>query len=127
MTFLVDDTRIKQIVELISPAALLELLPISPTVEKLVYSSRQIIREIIRGNDCRLLVVAGPCSIHDPLAAIEYASKLRDWQRKFEKELFIVMRVYFEKPRTTVGWKGLINDPHIDDSFDIHQGLKIAS
>lgn len=126
MSYSIDDTRVKQITELISPADLLRLLPISSAVEKLVYSSRQTIREIIKGNDPRLLVVVGPCSIHDPLAAIEYAGILKTWQVKFEKELFIVMRVYFEKPRTTVGWKGLINDPHLDDSFDIHQGLKIA-
>lgn len=126
MSYSIDDTRVKQIIELISPADLLKLLPISPAVEKLVYSSRQIIRGIIKGQDPRLLVVVGPCSIHDPLAAIEYAGVLKTWQEKFKRELFIVMRVYFEKPRTTVGWKGLINDPHLDDSYDIHQGLKIA-
>jgi 3-deoxy-7-phosphoheptulonate synthase len=126
MSYSIDDTRVKQIVELISPADLLRLVPISPAVEKLVYSSRQTIREIIKGNDPRLLVVVGPCSIHDPVAAVDYASILKSWQEKFKNELFIVMRVYFEKPRTTVGWKGLINDPLLDDSFDIHQGLKIA-
>jgi len=126
MNYSIDDTRVKEIVELISPVELLKLVPISASVEKLVYSSRQMTRELIKGSNPRLLVVVGPCSIHDPIAAVEYAKILKEWQKKFEKELFIVMRVYFEKPRTTVGWKGLINDPYLDDSYDIHEGLKIA-
>jgi 3-deoxy-7-phosphoheptulonate synthase len=121
-----DDTRIKGIVELPPPKELIKQFPLSEKVEELVCSSRKVIRDIIKGSDKRLLVVVGPCSIHDPIAAVEYAKALKVWQKNFSEKLFIVMRVYFEKPRTTVGWKGLINDPHLDDSYDIHEGLRIA-
>jgi len=126
MNKLVDDTRIKQIVELVSPEKLIQSIPLSESVADLVYASRQSIKKILEGSDSRLLVVVGPCSIHDPKAALEYARELKKWQNRFSKQLFVVMRVYFEKPRTTVGWKGLINDPKLDDSFEINRGLEIA-
>ena len=92
-------------------------LPVTPQVANLVYKTRHEISDLVHGRDNRLLVIIGPCSIHDTKAAVEYAQKLLTLRKKYEKELLIVMRVYFEKPRTTVGWKGLINDPHLDGTF----------
>ena len=112
--------------ELISPATLIEELPVSDTNAKTVYNARQTIHNILKGDDRRLLVVTGPCSIHDPEAARDYASRLRKVADKLADDLFIVMRVYFEKPRTTVGWKGLINDPDLNDTFNINKGLRLA-
>ncbi len=121
-----DDLRITGIRPLISPAVLSYYLPITEAASELVATSREQTDAILRGEDDRLLVVVGPCSIHDPEAAIEYAEKLRDLAQEVQKDLLVIMRVYFEKPRTTVGWKGLINDPGLDDSFDINQGLRVA-
>ena len=121
-----DDIKIKEVKELLPPIAHLYELPISETAAELVHDTRQEISRLVHGEDKRLLVIIGPCSIHDPKAALEYAERLLPLRKKYEKELLIVMRVYFEKPRTTVGWKGLINDPHLDGSFDINFGLRQA-
>jgi 3-deoxy-7-phosphoheptulonate synthase len=121
-----DDVRIGKLDPLISPAVLSYYLPISEKASEVVSAARQGCEDIMKGADDRLLVVVGPCSIHDTKAAIEYAHKLKPLADKYKSDLQIVMRVYFEKPRTTVGWKGLINDPHLDGSFDINRGLRIA-
>ncbi|XXQ68317.1 3-deoxy-7-phosphoheptulonate synthase AroG [Neisseriaceae bacterium B1] len=121
-----DDVRINAVTELLPPIAHLYELPISDAAAELVVKTRAEIADLVYGKDNRLLVIIGPCSIHDPKAALEYAQKLLPLRQKYEKELLIVMRVYFEKPRTTVGWKGLINDPHLDGSFDINFGLRQA-
>jgi 3-deoxy-7-phosphoheptulonate synthase len=122
-----DDERIDRIVPIPPPEHLIRFFPIQGTpVEHLVAETRRNIREILRGTSDRLLVIIGPCSIHDPQAAVEYATRLAAERRKHASELEIVMRVYFEKPRTTVGWKGLINDPYLDGSFRINEGLRIA-
>ena len=121
-----DDVRINAIHELLPPLAHLYELPISDAATELVVQTRQEIADLVHGKDNRLLVIIGPCSIHDPKAAIEYAQRLLSLRQKYAKELLIVMRVYFEKPRTTVGWKGLINDPHLNGTFDINFGLRQA-
>ncbi|MBZ7657445.1 3-deoxy-7-phosphoheptulonate synthase AroG [Klebsiella oxytoca] len=112
--------------ELLPPVALLEKFPATENAANTVAHARKAIHQILKGNDDRLLVVIGPCSIHDPAAAKEYAERLLKLREELKGELEIVMRVYFEKPRTTVGWKGLINDPHMDNSFRINDGLRIA-
>ncbi len=101
-------------------------LPLTEQASELVANARSQADAILRGEDDRLLAVVGPCSIHDPEAALEYAAKLKEVAKQIEKDVFVIMRVYFEKPRTTVGWKGLINDPALDDSFDINRGLRVA-
>jgi 3-deoxy-7-phosphoheptulonate synthase len=122
-----DDQRIKDVTPLPPPEHLIRFFPIAGTpVETLVGGTRDAIRRILNGQDDRLLVVMGPCSIHDPLAAIEYAKRLKAERSRHADTLEVVMRVYFEKPRTTVGWKGLINDPYLDESYRIHEGLRIA-
>jgi 3-deoxy-7-phosphoheptulonate synthase len=122
-----DDQRIQEVTPLPPPEHLIRFFPIAATpVEALISSTREAVRHILNGQDDRLLVVVGPCSIHDPAAALEYARKLMAERERFAGTLEIVMRVYFEKPRTTVGWKGLINDPYLDESFRIHEGLRIA-
>ena len=122
-----DDQRIKDITMLPPPEHLIRFFPIRGTaVERLIASTRKAIRNIIAGKDDRLLVVIGPCSIHDPDAAIDYARRLKPLRDRYADTLEIVMRVYFEKPRTTVGWKGLINDPYLDESYRIDEGLRIA-
>ncbi|MEJ8674394.1 3-deoxy-7-phosphoheptulonate synthase AroG [Chromobacterium amazonense] len=121
-----DDVRIREIKELLPPIAHLYELPISESASELIYNTRRDIAALLRGEDDRLLVVIGPCSIHDTDAAIEYAQKLAPLRQALAGELVVVMRVYFEKPRTTVGWKGLINDPHLNESYDINAGLRIA-
>ena len=121
-----DDLRVKQIDELLPPIAHLYELPISEQASELVAQTRQQIANILHGKDNRLLVIIGPCSIHDPQAALEYAQRLLPLRQKYAKELLIVMRAYFEKPRTTVGWKGLINDPHLNGTHDINFGLRQA-
>jgi 3-deoxy-7-phosphoheptulonate synthase len=121
-----DDLRISGINPLISPAVLAYYLPINEAAAELVHSARSQADAILNRQDDRLLAIVGPCSIHDPEAALEYAEKLKKEMIRFEKDLCIIMRVYFEKPRTTVGWKGLINDPKLDDSFDINHGLRVA-
>ncbi len=122
-----DDERIKDITVLPPPEHLIRFFPIKDTpVESLISKERTAIRNIIHGKDDRLLVIIGPCSIHDPAAAIEYARRLAAQRAQYADTLDIVMRVYFEKPRTTVGWKGLINDPYLNDSYRIDEGLRIA-
>jgi len=122
-----DDERIKDITVLPPPEHLIRFFPIQGTaVEKLVSTTRHAIHDIMAGKDDRLLVVIGPCSIHDPAAALDYARRLKEQREKYKDTLEIVMRVYFEKPRTTVGWKGLINDPYLDESFRIDEGLRMA-
>lgn len=121
-----DDIRIDEIRQLLPPSLLLSELPILDSSAQLINSTRSDIDNVLNGLSDKLLVVVGPCSIHDQKAAIEYADHVRKWISKYSNDLLIVMRVYFEKPRTTVGWKGLINDPSLDNSFDINNGLKIA-
>jgi 3-deoxy-7-phosphoheptulonate synthase len=122
-----DDERIKDITVLPPPEHLIRFFPIRGTpVESLIANTRGAISSIMAGKDDRLLVVIGPCSIHDPAAALEYAKRLKVQRDKYAGTLEIVMRVYFEKPRTTVGWKGLINDPYLDESFRIDEGLRVA-
>lgn len=121
-----DDLRIREIKELAPPAHAMREFPCSPDVSSLVYETRQSLHRILHGMDDRLVVVIGPCSIHDTKAALEYARKLVEQRTRLKGELEIVMRVYFEKPRTTVGWKGLINDPEMDGSFNINKGLSMA-
>ena len=122
-----DDARIKDITVLPPPEHLIRFFPIQGTaVEALISDTRRRVHDIMAGTDDRLLVVIGPCSIHDPAAALEYARQLKTQREKYADTLEIVMRVYFEKPRTTVGWKGLINDPYLDESFRIDEGLRIA-
>jgi 3-deoxy-7-phosphoheptulonate synthase len=126
-TSLTDDERIENIVPLPPPEHLIRFFPIQGTpVEQLIGETRRRVREILHGQSDRLLVVMGPCSIHDPAAAIAYAEKLALERKRHEDELEVLMRVYFEKPRTTVGWKGLINDPYLNGSFRINEGLRIA-
>jgi len=126
MNYQNDDLRIKEIKELLPPVALLEKFPATETAVKTVADTRQAIHHILQKKDDRLLVVVGPCSIHDTGAAKEYASRLLKLREELSDSLEVVMRVYFEKPRTTVGWKGLINDPHMDNSYQINDGLRIA-
>lgn len=121
-----DDTRIEQGDELLAPMQIMREHKASERALKTTYQARSHIHDILRGADDRLLVVVGPCSIHDPAAAIDYAKNLKQVADELAHDLVIVMRVYFEKPRTTVGWKGLINDPHLDESFDINEGLRLA-
>jgi 3-deoxy-7-phosphoheptulonate synthase len=121
-----DDLRIEKLRPLIPPAILIEEIPLSEAGSKLVADSRIAVRDVMDGRDDRLMVVIGPCSIHDVNAALEYAGRLKQEADRLKDDLLIVMRVYFEKPRTTVGWKGLINDPHLDGSFAINQGLRVA-
>jgi len=122
-----DDQRIDNITVLPPPEHLIRFFPISGTpTEALISKTRKKIRDIIHGKDDRLLVIIGPCSIHDPKAAMEYCQRLLSERDRFSGELEIVMRVYFEKPRTTVGWKGLINDPYLDESYRIEEGLRLA-
>ncbi len=126
MTLKTDDLRIESIKAVTPPAEILEEIPISSNAAKTVFNTRTAIQNIISGNDKRLLVIAGPCSIHDTDAALDYANRLLPLIKKHQDSLLIVMRVYFEKPRTTVGWKGLINDPDLDNSFQINKGLRLA-
>ena len=122
----IDDTRIKAVRALVSPAVLLEELPVTAAIEELVEATRDAIGAVLRGLDDRLLVVVGPCSIHDHDQAMQYARLLKPLADALAGELIVVMRVYFEKPRTTVGWKGYINDPRLDGSFRINEGLRRA-
>ena len=126
MIYKTDDLRIKEIKDLVAPQDLTKRLPITNAVAECVYHSRQVIKDILHGKDHRLLVIAGPCSVHDTKAALEYSDRLQPLIEQHKESLHIVMRVYFEKPRTTVGWKGLINDPDLDNSFHINKGLQVA-
>ena len=119
-----DDLRIQEIKELLPPDAIREEFPLTAHAAEVTYETRQDIHRILHGADDRLLVVIGPCSIHDPKAALEYGQKLKAERDRLRSDLLILMRVYFEKPRTTVGWKGLINDPRLDGSFQINEGLR---
>jgi 3-deoxy-7-phosphoheptulonate synthase len=120
------DTRITGYEPLLSPAALLDELPLSETAAGTVERTRADVRAVLDGSDDRLLVIAGPCSVHDPAAALDYAGRLAALRDKHESDLLVVMRVYFEKPRTVTGWKGLINDPDMDGGHDVHRGLRTA-
>ena len=121
-----DDVRIARLRPVLPPAILIEQLPLGEEAESFVYSARREVSAILHGLDDRLLVVVGPCSIHDVDAARAYAERLATAERRLSDALLLVMRVYFEKPRTRVGWKGLINDPHLDGSFRINEGLTLA-
>lgn len=121
-----DDVRINEVKELLPPIAILERFPASENASATVFNARNSIHNILAKNDDRLLVVIGPCSIHDPKAALEYGQRLVALREHYQDQLEIVMRVYFEKPRTTVGWKGLINDPYMDNSFQLNDGLRTA-
>jgi len=121
-----DDLRIRELKELSTPEQVMREVPRTLTATRVVMAARNAIHAILNGTDERLLVVVGPCSIHDPAAAVDYAEKLADLRERLADRLEIVMRVYFEKPRTTVGWKGLINDPDLDGSFNINKGLRMA-
>ena len=126
MVYNTDDLRVREIIELAPPAALMHEFPITDRASATVFRARQEIHRIMHRGDDRLLVIVGPCSIHDYDAAIDYAKRLQALRLKLEPDLTIVMRVYFEKPRTTVGWKGFINDPNLDESHDINKGLRMA-
>jgi len=126
MTIKTDEFRTTLIDNLVSPAELAEQIPLDDSTANFIIKSRKDIEAIIKGDDKRLLVIIGPCSIHDTDAAIDYAKKLKTFQEKYADQLLIVMRVYFEKPRTTVGWKGLISDPDLDKSFRVAKGLNLA-
>ncbi|HEU5088306.1 MAG TPA: 3-deoxy-7-phosphoheptulonate synthase [Roseiflexaceae bacterium] len=120
---LVNNLHVKSFEPLRPPRQIKLRLPLTEAVTQMVYESRRVIRSILRQEDPRLLVVIGPCSVHDPAAAIEYAERLRELHLRLRERLYIVMRVYMEKPRTTIGWRGLINDPNLDGSFDMNEGL----
>ena len=126
MNYLTDNTRIIDRQKVPAPYELINNLPLTEKISKLVYGTRNEISQILHDKDDRLLVVVGPCSIHDPKSAIEYGKKLIEENIKFKEDLLIVMRVYFEKPRTTVGWKGLINDPDLDETYKISKGVELA-
>jgi 3-deoxy-7-phosphoheptulonate synthase len=121
-----DDLRIRELKELSTPEEVMREIPRTLTATRIVMAARNAIHAILNGADDRLLVIVGPCSIHDPVAAVDYAERLAALRERLADRLEIVMRVYFEKPRTTVGWKGLINDPDLDGSFDINKGLRMA-
>ena len=126
MSYSTDNTRIIDRNKVPAPYELVNKHPINDEISKLVYGTRNEISQILHDKDDRLFVVVGPCSIHDPESAIEYAERLTEERKKFNENLLLIMRVYFEKPRTTVGWKGLINDPDINESFNIAKGVEIA-
>ena len=124
--YITDDVRVTDIRPLISPAILMQDFPASHEANEVVYHAREEFRRILKKEDDRLAVMVGPCSIHDTVAAIDYAARLAEARKKYSNELLLIMRVYFEKPRTTVGWKGLINDPFMDESFNINSGLRMS-
>lgn len=126
MVRVVDNVHVREFEPLISPRLVKEALPITDSVSQMVYEARQAIRQIIHRQDRRLLVVIGPCSIHDPRSALEYAERLATLKSELSDRMLIVMRVYLEKPRTTVGWRGLLNDPKIDGSYDMNEGVRLA-
>ncbi|HLK00713.1 MAG TPA: 3-deoxy-7-phosphoheptulonate synthase, partial [Streptosporangiaceae bacterium] len=124
--FRTSDTRIVGYEPLLAPAALLDELPLGDKAAATVERTRAEVKRVLAGEDDRLLVIAGPCSVHDPVAALDYAGRLAAQRDQHVADLLIVMRVYFEKPRTVTGWKGLINDPGMDGRHDVHRGLRIA-
>ena len=126
MKYQTDDLRILEMKEVSAPTQVFEEFPLSEQSSSCVYQARSDIQKILHAEDDRLVVVVGPCSIHDPDAGRDYAKRLLEQSNKWSKDLLIIMRVYFEKPRTTVGWKGLINDPNLDNSFEINKGLRLA-
>ena len=126
VTHQTDDLRINGLMEVVAPEQVRSEHPITEQAANTIYHTRSQIQDILNGKDDRILIIIGPCSIHDPKAARDYAQKLLQMRETLSKDLLLVMRVYFEKPRTSVGWKGLINDPNLDDSFEINQGLRIA-
>jgi len=126
MKYKTDDLRIAAMSEVVPPVQLHMDCPVTEVVSKLIFDTRMAIHNILEGRDDRVLVIIGPCSVHDPVAALEYAQHLQTIRKELSDDLLVVMRVYFEKPRTTVGWKGLINDPYLDDSYQINKGLYIA-
>lgn len=126
MSIRTDDLRIASIHQLIAPVILIDSLPVTDEAAEVVAKGRREAESILHGLDDRLLVVVGPCSIHDPKAALEYGARLKEVAARLENDLLIIMRVYFEKPRTTVGWKGLINDPDLNETYDINRGLRVA-
>ena len=121
-----DDLRIRQVRALISPAILLEEIPITDRASTTVFNARSAIAKVLDSVDPRLVVIVGPCSIHDPSSALDYAGRLLKLATRYRDQLIVVMRAYFEKPRTSIGWKGLINDPDIDESYQINKGLRLA-
>lgn len=123
---LTSDLRVRALDPLPAPRDMLADLPLGPSRANLVQRSRRAVRGVLAGDDDRLLVIVGPCSIHDPVAALDYARRLGARAAELEEDLVVLMRVYFEKPRTTLGWKGLINDPHLDGTHDVHHGLRLA-
>jgi len=126
MKYQTDDLRIKEIKEVSPPSQVHDEFPITDKASASVYQAREAIHRILHGQDDRLLVIVGPCSVHDPEAALDYAARLKAVRDTLEDDLVVIMRVYFEKPRTTVGWKGLINDPNLDGTFEINAGLRLA-
>ena len=126
MKFVTENLRIRSVSPVSTPAQVQDEIPLTEAAARTTFQARKEIQDILQGRDNRLLVVVGPCSIHDTKAALEYAARLKTIKEQLQNNLLIVMRVYFEKPRTTVGWKGLINDPHLDDSYDINRGLRIG-
>ena len=126
MNYSTDNTRIVDRRKVPAPYELVNKYPINDQISKLVYGTRNEISQILHNKDDRIFVVVGPCSIHDPESAIEYATKLANASKEFDENLLLIMRVYFEKPRTTVGWKGLINDPDINETYNISKGIEIA-
>ncbi|MFQ5645187.1 MAG: 3-deoxy-7-phosphoheptulonate synthase, partial [Thiogranum sp.] len=126
MSYKTDDLRIVDIREVVPYAELQAEFPVTEKAARTTHETRQAIHRVLHGEDDRMLVIVGPCSIHDPAAALEYAARLKEIRQRLSDDLLIVMRVYFEKPRTTVGWKGLINDPDLDGSFQINKGLRLA-
>ena len=126
MMYITDNSRILSREELPTPEEVINEVPLDKESSKLVFGARRNISRILHGLDDRIIAVVGPCSIHDPKSAIEYAKLLKNFSCEVEEEVLIVMRVYFEKPRTTIGWKGLINDPRLDNSFKINEGLRVA-
>ena len=125
-TLPLQDVHVRDTIPLVAPRYLKSEEQVTDAAMQTVIESREAVRRVLAGEDPRMMVVVGPCSIHDHRAAFEYAQRLRALAGRVQDRLLVLMRVYFEKPRTTVGWKGLINDPHLDDSFDISEGLRLA-
>src|SRR5204863_3861735 len=124
--FPTQNLHVKETIRLLTPRALQAELPMTEVSNRTVVAARQNVQHILEQKDPRLLVVVGPCSIHDIKGALEYAARLNELRKEVVEQMEVIMRVYFEKPRTTIGWKGLINDPHLDGSYDLETGLKNA-
>ena len=126
MNYSTDNTRIVEKFDLVTPEEVISKYPLDDSIAKLVYGTRNKISQILHGKDDRIVAVVGPCSIHDQKSAIEYANLLNNIKAQFEENILLIMRVYFEKPRTSIGWKGLINDPDLNNTFDVNKGLYLA-